>query len=78
MAPQEQVVEVNLQQHPRRRVVVTPGTAQVKLTFDRIAINTDSDGKVFKYDTQGSGENLKYPLSLYQAIIGQSAADLLR
>jgi len=49
------------------------GSAKVKLTFDRIAIKTKAgDDDASEYDSQNPGENLEYPLTLHQSVIGQS------
>lgn len=54
--------------------VAPDGATDVKLTFDRIALTTQSPDARSEYDSQkvGENDNLKYPFILYQALIGQS------
>jgi len=51
------------------------GTVEVKLTFDRIALESASLDEACTYDSQIAVENdedLAYPLMLFKALIGQS------
>jgi hypothetical protein len=52
--------------------VADDGTTLVKLTFDRITLKTETEGDVSEYDSQNPGEELEYPLKMYQGLVGQS------
>jgi hypothetical protein len=48
------------------------GTATVKLTYDRIVFKAQSALGSIEYDSQNKNEDVEFPGSLYQALVGRS------
>jgi len=48
------------------------GTATVKLTYDRVAVTTESENGLFEFDSDNPPEELAFPSSIYAALVGRS------